>query len=86
MRSPKWEQPLSLIDQVSPLRYFSLANLPLCLTLVFARCFLPLIHDVGERKQHIVVTISGERKQIFQAAISKHDTTVTEMGMKKYFS
>ena len=32
-------------------------------------------YDVGERKQHILVTISCERKQIFQAAISKHETT-----------
>ena len=33
-------------------------------------------YDVGERKQHIFVTISSERKQIFQAAISKHETTI----------
>ena len=32
-------------------------------------------YDIGERKQHIFVTISCERKQIFQAAISKHKTT-----------
>ena len=32
-------------------------------------------YDVGERKQHILITISCERKQIFQAAISKHETT-----------
>ena len=32
--------------------------------------------DVGERKQHTFVTISCERKQIFKAAIRKHETTV----------
>ena len=38
-------------------------------------------YDVGERKQHISVTISCERKQIFKAAIRKHETTLV-----RYFS
>ena len=36
-------------------------------------------YDVGERKHHPLVTISCERKQIFQAAISKHETTLRQL-------
>ena len=38
-------------------------------------------YDVGERKQHISVTISCERKQIFKAAIRKHETTWDTEGV-----
>ena len=37
--------------------------------------FLKRFYDVGERKQHILVTISCVRIPIFSTAISKHETT-----------